>query len=67
MINDYTFIDFDGVILDSEKRMLERKGYEKATHLCTAVLEIVSLCNLLYDHSDRFGYGLSAGHKDYCK
>ena len=25
MINDYTFIDFDGVILDSEERMLERK------------------------------------------
>lgn len=25
MINNYTFIDFDGVILDSEKRMLERK------------------------------------------
>ena len=25
MINDYIFIDFDGVILDSEERMLERK------------------------------------------
>ena len=25
MTNDYTFIDLDGVILDSEKRMLERK------------------------------------------
>ena len=25
MTNDYTFIDFDGVILDSEERMLERK------------------------------------------
>lgn len=25
MTNDYTFIDFDGVILDSEQRMLERK------------------------------------------
>ena len=25
MTTDYTFIDFDGVILDSEKRMLERK------------------------------------------
>lgn len=25
MANDYTFIDFDGVILDSEQRMLERK------------------------------------------
>lgn len=25
MSNDYTFIDLDGVILDSEKRMLERK------------------------------------------
>ncbi len=25
MANDYTFIDFDGVILDSEERMLERK------------------------------------------
>ncbi len=25
MTKDYTFIDFDGVILDSEKRMLERK------------------------------------------
>ena len=25
MLNDYTFIDFDGVILDSEERMLERK------------------------------------------
>ena len=25
MIYDYTFIDFDGVILDSEERMLERK------------------------------------------
>ena len=31
MINDYTFIDFDGVILDSEKRMLERK-YELGFH-----------------------------------
>lgn len=27
MTNDYTFIDFDGVILDSEERMLERKYY----------------------------------------
>jgi len=25
MTSDYTFIDFDGVILDSEERMLERK------------------------------------------
>ena len=25
MADDYTFIDFDGVILDSEERMLERK------------------------------------------
>lgn len=25
MTNDYIFIDFDGVILDSEQRMLERK------------------------------------------
>ena len=25
MTNDFTFIDFDGVILDSEERMLERK------------------------------------------
>lgn len=25
MINGYTYIDFDGVILDSEKRMLDRK------------------------------------------
>ena len=25
MTNDYTFIDFDGVVLDSEERMLERK------------------------------------------
>ncbi len=25
MTNNYTFIDFDGVILDSEERMLERK------------------------------------------
>ena len=25
MINDFTYIDFDGVILDSEERMLERK------------------------------------------
>lgn len=25
MMNDYTFIDFDGVVLDSEERMLERK------------------------------------------
>ena len=25
MTNDYTFVDFDGVILDSEQRMLERK------------------------------------------
>ena len=25
MTNDYTFIDFDGVILNSEERMLERK------------------------------------------
>lgn len=25
MTNDYTFIDFDGVLLDSEERMLERK------------------------------------------
>lgn len=25
MMSDYTFIDFDGVILDSEQRMLERK------------------------------------------
>lgn len=24
-MNDYVFIDFDGVILDSEERMLERK------------------------------------------
>ena len=25
MMEGYTFIDFDGVILDSEERMLERK------------------------------------------
>ena len=25
MMNDYTFIDFDGVILDTEQRMLDRK------------------------------------------
>lgn len=25
MLEDYTYIDFDGVILDSQKRMLERK------------------------------------------
>lgn len=25
MIKDYIFIDFDGVVLDSEERMLERK------------------------------------------
>lgn len=25
MMEDYTFIDFDGVVLDSEERMLERK------------------------------------------
>ena len=25
MMNDYTFIDFDGVVLDSEEKMLERK------------------------------------------
>ena len=27
MINDYTFIDFDGVILDSQERLLERKYF----------------------------------------
>ena len=26
MNNGYTFVDFDGVILDSEERMLERKN-----------------------------------------
>lgn len=31
MTNDYTFIDFDGVILDSEERMLERK-YDLGLH-----------------------------------
>ena len=31
MTNDYTFIDFDGVILDSEERMLERK-YDLGFH-----------------------------------
>ncbi len=31
MNHDYTFIDFDGVILDSEKRMLERK-YDLGLH-----------------------------------
>lgn len=31
MMTDYTFIDFDGVILDSEERMLERK-YDLGLH-----------------------------------
>ena len=31
MTTDYTFIDFDGVILDSEERMLERK-YDLGLH-----------------------------------
>ena len=31
MTNDYTFIDFDGVILNSEERMLERK-YDLGLH-----------------------------------
>lgn len=31
MTNDYTLIDFDGVILDSEERMLERK-YDLGFH-----------------------------------
>ena len=31
MINAYTFIDFDGVILDSEERMLKRK-YDLGLH-----------------------------------
>lgn len=31
MTNDYTFIDFDGVILDSEERMLQRK-YDLGLH-----------------------------------
>lgn len=31
MTNDYTFIDFDGVILDSEERMLKRK-YDLGLH-----------------------------------
>ena len=31
MTKDYTFIDFDGVILDSEERMLERK-YDLGLH-----------------------------------
>ncbi len=31
MTTDYTFIDFDGVILDSEERMLERK-YDLGFH-----------------------------------
>ena len=26
MTNDYTFIDFDGVIFDTEKRVVERKA-----------------------------------------
>ena len=31
MTKDYTFIDFDGVILDSEERMLDRK-YDLGFH-----------------------------------
>lgn len=31
MTSDYTFIDFDGVILDSEERMLKRK-YDLGFH-----------------------------------
>ena len=60
MINDYTFIDFDGVILDTEQRMLDRK-YDLGFHNHHDETEYLAYFDYTKLHPEEWDYIIRKG------